>query len=197
MKISKDYGMNHYRFHSWTPPKAAFEAADILGIYMQPELPYWGGLNKDNRQLTDFLIEEGDAILDYYGNHPSFTMMALGNELSGDDKIMKEMTDKFRAKDKRHLYAFGSNNYLGSRGWFEDEDFFVTCRTKRDTDSLYTTHTRASFSFADAYKGGYINGLYPSANKSYEKAVSECPIPIISHESGQFQIYPNYDEIKK
>jgi beta-galactosidase/beta-glucuronidase len=41
LRIAKSYGINHYRFHSWCPPDAAFAAADIVGIYMQPELPNW------------------------------------------------------------------------------------------------------------------------------------------------------------
>lgn len=32
---AKEYGINHYRFHTWTPPEAAFEAADLEGIYLQ------------------------------------------------------------------------------------------------------------------------------------------------------------------
>ncbi|NLK77828.1 MAG: hypothetical protein GX284_09020 [Clostridiales bacterium] len=42
MKISKSYGINHYRFHICCPPDAAFVAADLLGIYMEPQLPFWG-----------------------------------------------------------------------------------------------------------------------------------------------------------
>ncbi|MHB1038390.1 MAG: LamG-like jellyroll fold domain-containing protein [Pirellulales bacterium] len=37
--IARSYGINHYRFHSWCPPEAAFEAADELGMYLQPEVP--------------------------------------------------------------------------------------------------------------------------------------------------------------
>src|SRR5690606_9184583 len=33
--IIKNYGLNHVRFHSWCPPKAAFLAADSLGVYLQ------------------------------------------------------------------------------------------------------------------------------------------------------------------
>ena len=33
----KQYGLNHVRFHSWCPPKAAFTAADEVGIYLQAE----------------------------------------------------------------------------------------------------------------------------------------------------------------
>ena len=38
---AKAYGLNHLRFHSWCPPKAAFEAADEAGFYYQVELPHW------------------------------------------------------------------------------------------------------------------------------------------------------------
>ncbi|MDR3057920.1 MAG: glycoside hydrolase, partial [Prevotella sp.] len=31
MQIAKEYGLNHYRFHSWTPPQAAFDAANEEG----------------------------------------------------------------------------------------------------------------------------------------------------------------------
>lgn len=41
MSTVKSYGMNHVRFHSWCPPRAAFEAADSLGLYLQVELPMW------------------------------------------------------------------------------------------------------------------------------------------------------------
>lgn len=38
-QISNGWGINHYRFHSWCPPSAAFEAADELGIYLQASCP--------------------------------------------------------------------------------------------------------------------------------------------------------------
>ncbi len=70
--------------HSYTPPRAAFAAADIEGIYFQAELPLWGSISPDNHRLNDFLLNEAYMTLDYMGNHPSFTMLGLGNELGGD-----------------------------------------------------------------------------------------------------------------
>lgn len=195
--IAKSYGINHYRFHSWTPPKAAFEAADIVGIYIQAELPFWGILTKENENLNTFLRREGDMILDNYGNHASFVMMALGNELSGDENIMRRMVESYKTKDTRHLYAFGSNNNLGKYGPGSGEDYVVSSRIGADTDSSYTTHIRSSFSFADAYKGGYLNALYPSTRLTYENGINNCPIPAISHENGQFQVFPDFKEIDK
>ena len=39
LSVGKAWGINHFRFHSWCPPDAAFEAADELGVYFQAELP--------------------------------------------------------------------------------------------------------------------------------------------------------------
>ena len=59
--IAKSYNINFYRFHSWPPLLAAFEAADIESIYLQPELPFWGGFSKSrNLDLNAFLLKEGD-----------------------------------------------------------------------------------------------------------------------------------------
>jgi Glycosyl hydrolases family 2, sugar binding domain/Glycosyl hydrolases family 2/Glycosyl hydrolases family 2, TIM barrel domain len=197
-RIAKSYNINFYRFHSWTPPLAAFEAADIEGIYLQPELPFWGGLSKNrNSDLNTFLLKEGDHILETYGNHASFVMFALGNELSGDFDVMKEFLNHFRSTDSRHLMAYGSNNYLGFRGQAEGEDYYSACRVGADTDTTYSTHIRASFSFVDANDGGYLNGLYPSTSRNYSGAISKCTVPALGTEIGQYQIYPNYDEIKK
>jgi hypothetical protein len=197
-RIAKSYNINFYRFHSWTPPLAAFEAADIEGIYLQPELPFWGGFsNNRNSSLNAFLLKEGDHILDAYGNHPSFVMFALGNELSGDFDVMKEFLNHFKSVDSRHLMAYGSNNYLGARGQASGEDYYAACRVGADKDSTYSTHIRGSFSFADAYDGGYINGRYPSTSQNYSGAISKCTVPAVGTEVGQYQIYPNYDEIKK
>ena len=197
-RIAKSYNINFYRFHSWTPPLAAFEAADIEGIYLQPELPFWGSLSSNrNTGLNSFLIKEGDNILDTYGNHASFVMFALGNELSGDFYVMKELLSHFRSVDNRHLMAYGSNNYLGFRGQVPGEDYYAGCRVGADTDTTYRTHIRGSFSFADANDGGYINGRYPSTNVNYAGAISKCTVPAIGTEVGQYQIYPNYSEIAK
>jgi len=197
-RIAKSYNINFYRFHSWTPPLAAFEAADIEGMYLQPELPFWGGFRKDrNLDLNTFLLKEGDNIQEAYGNHASFVMFALGNELSGDLEVMLDFVSHFKSIDNRPLMAFGTNNYLGFRGQVEGEDYYTGCRVGADKDTTFSTHIRGSFSFADAYDGGYLNGRYPSTNVNYSGAISKCTIPALGTEVGQYQIYPNYDEIEK
>ncbi len=194
---AKSFGINHYRFHSWAPPRAAFVAADLEGIYLQPELPYWGCLEKGDSTLLDFLHNEGDMLLDFVGNHPSFTMMAHGNELCGDTAIMHQWVNDFKARDPRHLYSFGSNNFLGWMGQLNGEDFWVTCRAGGERHNEYNTHVRSSFSFADAHDGGILNGTYPNTTFTYEEAIANVTVPVISHESCQFQIYPDSSEMAK
>lgn len=194
-KVCKEYGINHVRFHSWCPPEACFEAADLEGIYLQPELTIWGSFKKDAKELMDFLLNDGEKIQQEYSNHPSFVMFALGNELGGDIEVMKSFIERFRQLDSRHLYAYGSNNFLGWRGHIEGEDFMVTCRVGEGEG--YSSHARASFSFADAEDGGYLNHAYPNSEMNFNGALEKSPVPVVGHETGQFQIYPNYAEMKK
>ena len=193
----KVYGINHVRFHSWCPPEAAFVAADSLGIYLQPELPFWGSFDGKDEKLMRFLHQEGVNILREYGHHPSFRMMALGNELWGDIDKMKEFVDDFRKIAPDKYYTFGSNYYLGYQGIKPGMDYFTTCRIGGEEWGKYNTHTRGSFSFADAYDGGMINHCHPNSTMNFDEACDKSGIPIISHETGQFQTYPDFDEIKK
>ena len=192
-----DYGINHVRFHSWCPPEAAFAAADELGIILQPELPFWGSFDDKDSLLMTFLHKEGENIIRWYGHHPSFRMFALGNELWGSIDKMAEFIADFRKLAPDKVYTFGSNYYLGYQGVKPGMDYFTTCRVGGEGWGNYNTHTRGSFSFADAADGGMINHYYPNTQMNFAKGCSMTNVPVISHETGQFQIYPDYDEIKK
>ena len=194
-RVCREYGINHCRFHSWCPPEACFEAADLEGIFLQPELPIWGSFKSENEELNGFLLADGENIQKEYSNHASFVMFALGNELSGDMDLIKSFVEHFRALERRHLYAYGSNNYLGTKGHVPGEDFLVTCRVGKDDG--YSTHARASFSFADAYEGGYLNNTRPNTEMTFDSAAVKSPVPVIGHETGQYQIYPDYSQIRK
>lgn len=196
-RICENYGLNHVRFHSWCPPEAAFVAADEYGIFLQPELPFWGDFNPKDSVLMSFLMKEGENILREYGHHPSFRMFALGNELRGSIDKMAEFIEHFREMAPDKIYTFSSNYYLGYQGVKPGMDFFVTCRVGGEGWGNYGTHTRGSFSFADAADGGMINHFHPNTKMNFEEGCSLARVPIISHETAQFQTYPDYDEIKK
>lgn len=208
-KVAKAYGINHYRCHSYTPPRAALLAADIEGIYFDIELPYWGFMSPEQEELNAFMLREGHMMLDYMGNSPSFMILGLGNELSGQYDEMRAMVNELKAHetrnamfDSRHLYSFGANDNLGWQGPQEGEDCFITCRVggyapNAPVPDKFSSHVRSSFSFADADDGGIINGIRPNTAINYTHAVRLSPTPVVSHETCQFQIYPDYNEIQK
>ena len=191
----KEYGINHVRFHSWCPPEAAFEAADELGIYLQPELPIWGKI--EGEELVSFLTKEGLNILRTYGHHPSFAMFSLGNEVSGEPEVMRSMVETFRTEAPYILYTNGTNAFLGWRGYVDGMDFFATCRTRGEAWGSYDTHVRSSFAFCDALDGGILNHFHPGTTRNFAEALEGVPMPVISHETGQFQSYPDYAQIDK
>jgi len=211
LKIAKSYGLNHYRFHSWFPPEAALEAADEVGMYLAPELPNkssrFGSLeareegeryNVDHLEvestsshtpLAKYLLREGTLIFKAYGNHPSFTMFTLGNEL-GRQPAMYQMVAYFKEIDPRRLYAQGCNNMHWAPSFAEGDDFWVTCKTGKDLP------VRGAFFSAD-YPYGHIDYRPPSTMVDYSKSIKDVPVPIISHEIGEFEVSPDFREIPK
>ncbi len=191
----KQYGLNHVRFHSWCPPEACFQAADEAGIYLQPELPIWGEIDNTLTTLTSFLHKDMEGIMEAYSSHPSFVMFAIGNELWGDISLMRKFIDDAREMNPNLLATFGSNIYLGWNGHIEGEDYLVTCRV--GDGEGFSTHARASFSFADADNGGIMNSTYPNSEMNFSNAISLSAVPVIGHETGQYQFYPDFGSIMK
>lgn len=180
---AKAYGLNHLRFHSWCPPKAAFEAADEAGFYYQVELPHWSLRFGEDQTATQFLLDEGDKILREYGNHPSFILMSLGNEIQGDVNLLNTTVAALRAKDKRHLYTTTTYSFqypLGTIAQPED-DFFVTQRTDKGW-------VRGQ---------GIFNDKAPNFSEDYTASSAHVSVPLLSHEIGQYSVYPDMREIEK
>lgn len=119
-KICKSYGLNHMRFHSWCPPEAAFAAADRMGFLLHVEAPLWAfDVGKDPAR-DKFIEDELRRIVDTYGNHPSFGMMCMGNELRGDPAWLQKLVLMGKKLDPRHLYTPSTAWSLG-----ENDDYDV------------------------------------------------------------------------
>ena len=230
MKISKSYGINHYRFHTCCPPDAAFTAADYLGIYMEPQLPFWGTLTapgdeNHNEEEQQYLITEGYRMMETFGNHASYCMMSLGNELWGSKERMAQIIRDYKKIDTRHLYTQGSNNFQHTPVLLPEDDFYVGVRFSKNR------LIRGSYGMCDAPLGhiqweepstthNYDNVIYPDTTESsvadeteeieiqYGTGVKKVKaakgegvlvphIPVVSHEIGQFAVYPNFREIEK
>ena len=108
-RIMKSYGLNHIRFHSWCPPEAAFIAADEAGIIIQTEGVQGNGHVGVDPAVDAFHEAELKRIVDTYGNHPSFCLMALGNEYHGPDALLTEWVDMLQERDPRRLVSSPSN----------------------------------------------------------------------------------------
>ncbi|MDR2919461.1 MAG: glycoside hydrolase family 2 [Tannerella sp.] len=183
MESAREWGLNHLRFHSWCPPKAAFEIADEMGFYLQVELPLWSlNVGKDSG-TNRFLYEEADRIIAEYGNHPSFCFFSMGNELQPDFDFLRDLMMYLKQKDSRHLYTTTSFTFEKGHGdWPEsDDDFFITQWTKNGW-------VRGQ---------GIFNTEPPCFNKDYAEAVKDMTVPLITHEIGQYAVYPNLKEIDK
>ena len=169
MSTSRSFGINHYRFHTCCPPEAAFLAADLLGIYMEPELPFWGTFTKKGDDGHDeagqnYLIEEGFRILDSYSDHPSFCMMSMGNELWGSPEALNELLGRYKEKYPHILFTQGSNNFQWIPNIQPNDDFFSGVRFTIDRQ------IRGSYAMCDKPQG-HVQLDRPCTNFNYDQAI--------------------------
>lgn len=194
-KIYKEYGLNHARFHSWCPPEAAFKAANRVGIYLQAEASIWidwwmsedmtlkGRPEMDTKghpkglgfdpERDEFVIQEMNRVVDTYGNHPSFTMFCIGNELGNSNfDTMEKWVAELKEKDPRRLYAVS------------------TARKITKVDDYSATHYIQGIGRARGLNG-------PHTDWDFEEVYDKMDIPVIAHEIGQWPVYPKWAEIDK
>lgn len=174
----KAHGLNHVRFHSWCPPRAAFEVADSMGVYLQVECAGWATVG-DGSYSDQWFRDEGDRILKEYGNHPSFCMMAYGNEPSGANQAtyLSGLIDYWKSKDLRRVYT-------SAGGWpyVENADYWdpMDPRIQRWGEGLRSI----------------INAQQPRTDYDFADIIRKN-MPTVSHEIGQWCVYPNFKEIDK
>lgn len=154
-----------------------------MGFYVQVELPVWSvTLGKDSATV-EFLRAEAKRISKEYGNHPSFCFWSIGNELQYDFNILASMLGEMKAADDRHLYTTTSFTFEKGHGdWPENQDdFFVTQWTKKGW-------VRGQ---------GVFNQELPSFDKDFRASIDGMEVPLVTHEVGQYSVYPDLTEIPK
>ena len=180
----KEYGLNHIRFHSYCPPEAAFVAADQLGVYLQPEGPSWpnhGVKLRRGQAIDQYLLEESKRIIDAYGHHPSFVMMAAGNEPAGDwVPYCNDWVKEMKLYDPSKIYCGASVG--GGWAWDDGSEYHVKGGARgldwdrhapQSDDDYYS-----QIEFPRNYKGKVANNS-----------------PVIAHEQGQWCAFPDFREI--
>lgn len=176
-RICRNYGFNHMRFHSYCPPEAAFKAADRVGFYLQPEGPSWP--NHDVRlgqgqYIDQYLLEETIRMTQRYGNYASFCMLACGNEPSGNwVPWVSRFVDYWKAKDSRRVYTGASVG--GGWAWQPKSQY----------------HVKAGV------RGLNWKSQCPETMTDFREYLDTVKQPFVSHETGQWCVFPNFNEIKK
>jgi hypothetical protein len=181
--ICRAHGLNHMRFHSWCPPKAAFDAADQTGFYLQVEASSWANQSTtlgDGKPFDKYLYEESERMMAEYGNHPSFCMFVYGNEPGGPNQhqFLTEFVNFWKNKDSRRIYTSGA-------GW-----------PNLPVNDFLSDPAPRIQAWGQELKS-IINGEAPRTNYDWSEYDAKFPQPIVSHEIGQWCVYPNFKEIAK
>ena len=181
--VCRAHGLNNMRFHSWCPPEAAFRAADQTGFYLHVECSSWANQSTtigDGKPFDKYLYEESQRMVEQYGNHPSFCMMVYGNEPGGKNQVpfLTEFVTYWKAKDNRRIYTAGA-------GW----------PALPVSDFLSSPEPRLQ-AWGGELKSN-INGSAPRTDYNWSEINSKYTQPIVSHEIGQWCVYPNFKEIAK
>ena len=176
-RIARSFGLNHMRFHSYCPPEAAFAAADRVGFYLQPEGPSWanhGSSLGDGKPIDQFIFDETNRMAEFYGNHASFCMLAYGNEPRGGHQLeyLTRFVNYWKAKDPRRVYTGASVG--GNWPLIPDNDYMVK----------------------SGPRGLSWSGL-PESMTDYSGVVEKFTVPYVTHEMGQWCVYPDFSEIPK
>jgi beta-galactosidase len=82
LRLARSFGFNAVRFHSMTPVREYFEAADEVGMLVMAELPV--AYTQYLLPFKDFVRNELTSVVLAHRNHPSWLSLALGNEFNLD-----------------------------------------------------------------------------------------------------------------
>ncbi|HJN15948.1 MAG TPA: LamG-like jellyroll fold domain-containing protein [Armatimonadota bacterium] len=110
-KQAKDCGFTYVRHHTWIPLPEYFQAADEVGMMLQPELPYGGP------------IERLDSVIRNYRNHPSLTTYSMTNEAYGGSDALSALYHHAKERDSAR-FAVDSDGSSGPVR--ETSDLWIT-----------------------------------------------------------------------
>ena len=156
-----------------------------LGFYFQVECSAWANQGASDRAggpLDAWLYAEAERILRAYGNHPSFCLLSLRQRAGRASRKAvpgASWVDHFKAEDPRRLYTAGC-------GLADHPREPVPHHARPAHPGLgrrpAEPHQRPAAGDDDRL---------PRLHRQVRRT------PIVSHEIGQWCVYPNFDEIKK
>lgn len=194
IQAAQSFGLNHFRFHSWCPPEAAFSAADEMGFYFQVEGPAWPERVDRGSPTAAFLYLESDRILTAYGDHPSFIMFACGNEFGGSSGRLSYFPDSllwYQPSPPTQVQQCLGAAFLGPwvdhfKGISGGRQLFTSAAgwPYIEQNDYHIMH--------EPYRMHYVfDRVAPNTRIDYGNLVETHDVPLVSHETGQWCVYPD------
>ena len=119
-------------------------------------------------------MDETIALTKEYGNYASYCMLACGNEPSGRWVAwVSKFVDYWKATDPRRVYTGASVG--NSWQWQPHNEYHVKAGAR-------------GLSWA---------GAQPESESDYRARIDTVKQPYVSHETGQWCVFPNFNEIRK
>jgi hypothetical protein len=169
LQVVKDYGFNYARHHSWVPPEEYLDAADELGVMVQPEFPIayrWDLATTPEGKR--FYLEQWEEVIKLQRNHPSIVTWCMGNELYDSFDLAPEMYRLAKKTDPTRLVIDSDGCRLRNQGR-ETLDFLVV-------------------QFNEAASCGF-------QDRKYEDIPADLPKPVVAHEMGYFITLPDLAQL--
>lgn len=168
LKTARDYGFNYIRCHSWIPPKEYLDAADEVGIMVQPEFPiaYSQFYNASTPELQAFYRDQWRDVIRANRNHPSIVTWSMANE----------MWDGFDLAQSMYLTA----KDLDPTALVIDSDGILPLKPGQRSRATLDFLT---ILFDEWKKMGIEDGKYDLGEWKPEK-------PVLIHEMGNFGMFP-------
>lgn len=161
---AREFGFNFVRHHSWTPPEEYLEAADELGMMLQPEFPFAYGWDLPKTPEAErAALAAWETSIRQNRNHPAIVSWCMGNEHYNSFSFAPEMYRVARQLDP-------TRPIIDSDG----------CGTKhKDRPTL----DYLVIQFGEGHSIGFGDGKYDFP--------SDLNKPVIAHEMGYFVTLPD------
>ena len=133
------------------------------------------------QSIDEYLLEECKRIVDTYGHHPSFVMMAAGNEPAGDWVAWcNDFVDTMKAYDPSRVYCGASVG--GGWAWDDGSQYHVKGGARGLDWDRHVPHCDDDYESQIDYPRNYKDTV---PNRT----------PIIAHEQGQWCAFPDFSEM--
>ncbi|GEM_PF-397386 len=168
LAAAREYGFNYVRHHSWIPTEEYLDAADELGMMLQPEFPfaYSWDLPK-TPEAKRLALEEWSRVIRLNRNHPSIVTWCMGNEQYGSFDLAPEMYRTAKRLDPTRPVIDSDGCGFNNRGR-ETLDFLVV-------------------QFGEGNSIGFGDGKYDFP--------ADIKKPVVAHEMGYFVTLPDLRQL--